>query len=57
MSVRIRLKMKGKKHQRSFRIIAVDSRKKRDTGKFLEDLGYYNPRKKEIKLHKESIQK
>lgn len=55
--VRIRLTLRGKKHQRSYRIIVVDSRKKRDTGNYLEDLGYYNPRTKETKLNKESTQR
>ena len=45
MSVRIRLSKVGKTHQVSFRIVACDSRVKRD-GKFLENLGFYNPHKK-----------
>ena len=44
MSVRIRLAKTGKKHQISYRIVACDSRAKRD-GKFLEILGFYNPHK------------
>ena len=44
MSVRIRLTKTGKKHQISFRIVAQDSKTKRD-GKFLEILGFYNPHK------------
>jgi len=42
MSVKIRLTKTGKKHQVSFRIVAQDTRTKRD-GKFLEILGFYNP--------------
>ena len=42
MAVKIRLKQVGKKHQRSYWIIAVDSKNKRD-GKFLERLGFYDP--------------
>ncbi|RHZ37593.1 30S ribosomal protein S16 [endosymbiont GvMRE of Glomus versiforme] len=57
MVVKIRLTQRGKKHQHSYRIIAVDSRKPRDTGNYLEELGHYNSRTKEIKLDKESIQK
>jgi len=55
--VKIRLTRKGKKHQPFYRIIAVDSRKKRDTGSYLEDLGYYNPRTQESELNKASTQK
>lgn len=47
MSVRIRLSKTGKKHQISFRIVAQDSRAKRD-GAFLEILGYYNPQHKQL---------
>lgn len=43
MSVRIRLAKTGKKHQISYRVIAQDSRTKRD-GRFLEILGFYNPK-------------
>jgi len=55
--VRIRLTLRGKKHQHTYRIIVVDGRRKRDTGNYLEDLGYYNPRTKEAKLSKESIKR
>jgi small subunit ribosomal protein S16 len=41
MAVKIRLARIGKKHVPFFRIVAVDSRKKRD-GAFLEDLGTYD---------------
>ena len=41
MSVKIRLAKTGKKHQISYRIVAQDTRSKRD-GKFLEILGFYN---------------
>jgi small subunit ribosomal protein S16 len=42
MSVRIRLARTGKRHQPSYRLVAADSRAKRD-GKFIEILGHYNP--------------
>lgn len=41
MSVKIRLSRVGKKSAPFYRIVAVDSRKKRD-GAFLEDLGTYD---------------
>jgi small subunit ribosomal protein S16 len=43
--VKIRLTRTGKKHEAHYRIIASDSRSPRD-GKFIEILGYYNPRTK-----------
>lgn len=39
--VKIRLAKVGKTHQVSYRIVATESRSKRD-GKFLEVLGFYN---------------
>jgi small subunit ribosomal protein S16 len=41
--VKIRLTRTGRKHQPHYRIVAVDSRAKRD-GKYIEKIGYYNPR-------------
>ncbi len=43
MSVKIRLKRTGAKKQPSYRIVVADSRFPRD-GRFIEELGYYNPR-------------
>lgn len=40
--VKLRLKQTGKKNARSYRIVAVDSRTKRD-GKVLEIIGTYSP--------------
>ncbi|HJT35121.1 MAG TPA: 30S ribosomal protein S16 [Pirellulales bacterium] len=42
MSVKIRMKMMGRKHRPFFRICATDSRSPRD-GKVLEELGTYDP--------------
>ena len=43
--VKIRLMRMGSKKRPFYRIVAADVRAPRD-GKFLEILGYYNPRKK-----------
>ena len=57
MAVKIRLALIGKKHEPFYRIVAIDSRAKRD-GAALEILGTYDPRKKElIQFHSERIQK
>ena len=42
MPVKIRLAQRGKKKNRTFRVIVADSRSPRD-GKFIEYLGFYNP--------------
>ena len=44
--VRIRMKRIGAKNSPVFRIVVADSRSPRD-GKFIEELGYYQPLKKE----------
>lgn len=43
MAVRIRLTRGGFKRQPHYRVIVVDSRKKRD-GDYIEIIGHYNPR-------------
>lgn len=42
MSVKIRLRRMGKKKQPHYRIVVADSRSPRD-GRFVENVGYYNP--------------
>ena len=39
MPVKIRLAQRGKKKNRTYRVVVADSRSPRD-GKFIEDLGY-----------------
>jgi len=43
MAVKLRLMRMGKKKQPVYRVVAADSRARRD-GRFLEVLGHYNPR-------------
>ncbi len=45
MAVRIRLKRIGAKNAPAYRIVVADSRSPRD-GRFIEELGYYDPKKK-----------
>lgn len=58
MSVIIRMKRVGVKKKPHYRIVAVDARK-RDTGKVLEVLGQYDPRKvlnsEKVKVNKERV--
>ena len=43
MAVKIRLAQRGKKKNRSYRVVVADARSPRD-GKYIEDLGFYNPK-------------
>jgi small subunit ribosomal protein S16 len=52
--IKIRLKRLGRKKNASYRIIVIDSKKRRD-GKALEELGFYNPITKETKINIEAI--
>ena len=47
--VKLRLKRMGKKGAPSYRIVAADSRSPRD-GRFIEQIGTYNPTKAEEKV-------
>nr|NP_053962.1 ribosomal protein S16 [Porphyra purpurea]P51352.1 RecName: Full=Small ribosomal subunit protein bS16c; AltName: Full=30S ribosomal protein S16, chloroplastic [Porphyra purpurea]AAC08238.1 30S ribosomal protein S16 [Porphyra purpurea] len=47
--VKLRLKRYGRKQQPSYRIVAMDSRSKRD-GKAIEELGFYNPITNETRI-------
>ncbi|MBR2022508.1 MAG: 30S ribosomal protein S16 [Mycoplasmataceae bacterium] len=50
--VKIRLKRMGSKFNAFYRIVAADAKAPRD-GRFIEELGYYNPNNKDLKIDKE----
>lgn len=55
--VKIRLKRMGAKKFPFYRIVVADVRAPRD-GKFIEEIGYYNPmQSKEIKIDEERAKK
>ena len=54
--VKLRLKRYGKKREVSYRIVAINSRARRD-GRPLEELGFYNPRTNETRLDVPAIVK
>lgn len=58
MSVKIRLKRIGAKKAPFYRVVVADSRYPRD-GRFIEEIGYYNPLTNpvEIKIDSEKAQK
>jgi len=50
----IKFKRIGKKHQASFRIIVAEKRSKIN-GRFVEDLGWYNPHTNKSKINMERV--
>jgi small subunit ribosomal protein S16 len=54
MAVKIRLRRMGAKKAPFYRVVVADSRSPRD-GKFIEEIGYYNPtvEPKEVKIDAE----
>lgn len=58
MAVKIRLKRMGEKKKPFYRIVVADSRSPRD-GKFIEEIGYYNPvsQPKEFQVDNEKAKK
>ena len=58
MAVKIRLKRMGSNKKPFYRIVVADSRAPRD-GRFIEEIGYYNPvsEPKQIKINEEKAKK
>lgn len=56
MSVKIRMRRMGSKRKHFYRIVVADSRMPRD-GRFIEEVGYYNPltNPDEVKLEEDKI--
>ena len=56
MSVKIRMRRMGSKRKTFYRIVVADSRMPRD-GRFIEEVGYYNPltNPDEVKLEEDKI--
>ena len=49
MAVKMRLRRMGAKKAPTYRVIVADSRSPRD-GRFIEELGYYNPRTEPVEI-------
>ncbi len=58
MAVKMRLKRMGQKKAPFYRVVVADSRAPRD-GKFIEEIGYYDPTKEPsvIKFNEEAAKK
>ena len=54
--VKIRLSRLGKKGKPSYRIVVIDSRRRRD-GRAIEEVGFYDPINNEVHLSAEAIKK
>ncbi|MEN9565322.1 MAG: hypothetical protein RLZZ69_518 [Cyanobacteriota bacterium] len=54
--IKLRLKRFGKKREVSYRIVAIESKTRRD-GRPIEELGFYNPRTDETRLDVPAIVK
>ena len=52
MAVKMRLRRMGAKKAPTYRVIIADSRSPRD-GRFIEEIGYFNPRTDDIKIDAE----
>lgn len=53
--VKIRLRRMGKHKNPFYRIVAIDSKKARD-GAYIENLGHYDPLKKNLQLKRDRIE-
>ncbi len=56
MATKIRLKRMGSKKAPFYRLIVADARAPRD-GRFIEEVGYYNPAKKDLAIDEEKALK
>ena len=53
--VKIRLTRFGRKKSPFYRIVVTDSKKARD-GEYIEKVGHYDPRKKELEINRDRIE-
>ncbi len=56
MAVKLRLTRMGAKKNPFYRIVAVDGRQARD-GRYIEQIGYYDPTKENVKIDVELAKK
>ena len=56
MAVKMRLRRMGAKKAPTYRVIVADSRSPRD-GRFIEEIGHFDPRSNELKIDAEKAKK
>ena len=54
--IKIRLSRQGKTNAPFYKIVAIESHRKRD-GKYLESVGFYKPEKEEVEIDREKLNK
>ena len=54
--LKIKLSPRGKKHQRTFRVVIAEEHSKAD-GKFIDDLGFFTPQTKTINIDSDKLAK
>jgi small subunit ribosomal protein S16 len=52
--LKVKLSMRGKRNQRTFRIIVAEAKSKRD-GKYIDNLGFWNPHTDEFKVDRKKV--
>jgi small subunit ribosomal protein S16 len=52
--LKIKLFQRGKKKQRTYRIVVAEARSKRD-GKFVDNLGWWNPKEEKFSIDKKKV--
>ena len=56
MSLVMRFRQQGRKNGRTFRLVVADKKSPRD-GKYIANLGHYNPKLEELVIHKEEVER
>ncbi len=56
MAVKMRLRRMGAKKAPTYRVVVADSRFPRD-GRFIEEIGFFNPKSDELKIDAEKAKK
>ena len=56
MALVMRFRQQGRKNARTFRLVVADKRCARD-GKYIANLGHYNPKLEELVIHKEEVER
>lgn len=56
MSLVMRFRQQGCKNGRTFRLVVAEKKTRRD-GKYIANLGHYNPKSKELVINKEEVER
>ncbi len=56
MSLVIRFRQQGCKNKRTFRLVVAEKKSRRD-GKYIANLGHYNPKLEELVIVKEEVER